>query len=329
MFRFFKKIVLFTLLLVAVQEKCHASPIGEEEEQKLHAIVLYREDEPPAIIDDRQDLKGLVLVDLNLPGSFVLLEAKLKNIYENEPLSIELIDKIRQTIALYFRDHGYPLVLVKAPDQEIESGVLELQVKESKLGVIHVEGNKHFSSENLKKYVKLQPGDRINEKSLVYNLYAINRNPFRHADFIYLPGQTLGTTDLTLKVRDRKTSRFYTGIENTGVATTGRNRLFAGFNLGNVFKRSDVLGYQYTTSDDFHKFQAHTVQYTTTLPWEHFLDIYGGYAAVNAKLDTFQQGILQADGTTRVVTRTIRGDGFSAQGSARYLIPFFLSRYNN
>lgn len=289
----------------------------------LHGIVIQNEDSHP----QQNESEEFFSCDETLPIQAKKLAHQLQTLYFDQPLTLELIKEIKHTITKEFQEQGHPLVVVTTPDQELSSGVLQVVVTESKLGKITVEGNEHFSSENLRKCIHLQPGDTINEKILVRNLNYINRNPFRHVDMMYLPGETLGTTDLVLKVQDRRTSRFYAGIENTGVRTTGRNRLFAGVNFGNVFWRSDIFGYQYTTSDDFHKFQAHTIQYTAMLPWQHLINIYGGYSSVNATINTYQEGVLQADGSIKIKKRKIKGDGYSGQASFRYLIPFLLSRY--
>ncbi|WP_420421556.1 ShlB/FhaC/HecB family hemolysin secretion/activation protein [Simkania sp.] len=294
---------------------------------KLEAIVLVPRKENLLSEKKLKDVEGVEILDLDIPGGASGLAQKLQKIYQQNPLSIELIDEIKQTVATYFKDNGRPVVFVKAPDQELTSGKLQLIVTESQVGNVSVTGNKYFSNNCLRDQIKVNSGEPLDEKELIRNLNLINRNPFRHADMMYLPGTEPGITDITFHIADRRPYRFYAGIENTGVESTGRNRLFAGVNFGNMFWRGDVFGYQYTTSDDFHRFQAHTIQYTAGLPWGHLLNIFGGYSSVNTKLAVFAEGVLLADGSTRVVERSIKGDGYSGQASARYIIPFFLGRY--
>lgn len=306
----------------------HPTPTQPSKSYKtLHAIVLANAGNNFPSTKILADLLGIQAIDLVIPGSIASLQKKLFSLYKDRPISMELVDEIKQAVIKHYHDHGHPLVTVTAPNQELSSGSLQLIVQESCFGKVSVEGNEHFSSESLKKYIKLKSGDHIDEQTLIRNLNLINRNPFRHADLMYYPGEELGTTDLILRIKDRRTLRLYAGIDNTGVQTTGHNRLYAGINLGDVFKRGDIFGYQYTSSDDFSQFQAHTMQYTGALPWDHILNVYGGYSSVDAKLSRIQASVLQSDGSSTVFTRTARGQGYSGQASLRYLIPFFLSRY--
>ncbi|QVL55217.1 MAG: hypothetical protein KFB95_07850 [Simkaniaceae bacterium] len=86
----------------------------------------------------------------------------------------------------------------------------------------------------------------------------MNRNPFRRTDIIYSQEDVAGATNIELYTVDRFPLRVYAGIDNTGNDLTGNNRLFAGLNWGNVFGTDQCFSYQYTTSSDFKRLQAHT-----------------------------------------------------------------------
>ena len=83
--------------------------------------------------------------------------------------------------------------------------------------------------------------------------------------------------------KDRFPFQVYAGIDNTGNDVTGNNRLFAGFNWGNVFWTDQRLSYQWVTSSDFKRYRAHTLYYKIPLPWwQHMLNLYEGYSHVDA-----------------------------------------------
>ncbi|MBI3236789.1 MAG: ShlB/FhaC/HecB family hemolysin secretion/activation protein [Chlamydiales bacterium] len=186
-------------------------------------------------------------------------------------------------------------------------------VLQSRLDTIEVEGNRYFSSENLKRYIRLKPGDKIDKSRLIQNVSFINRNPFRRVDLVFAPGKEKGTTDLILATQDRRPWRIYSGIDNTGVEPTGECRWYAGFNWGNAFGLDHILSYQFTSSWNMHLFYAHTAEYTAPLSWGHLFHVYGGYSDVHPHV--------HGGGGLK------RNDGWSMQASARYVIPFKIYRY--
>src|SRR5260221_14533544 len=109
----------------------------------------------------------------------------------------------------------------------------------------------------------------------------MNRNHFRRTNVLFSPGMCENTSDIPLITKDRFAWRFYTGGDNTGNNFTGNARWFGGFNWGNVFGMDHTFTYQYTTSSDFHQFQAHTLNYLIPIPpWHHTVTLFGGVSFV-------------------------------------------------
>lgn len=258
-----------------------------------------------------ENVEGLEVIGLDVPGGEGRLNRKLKPLYLNRSLTAPDVEDIQDSIREYFQTYHRPFVIVEIPEQEVTSGVLQIVVFESKLGKVAVHGNKWSDDKRLESYLHLDPGQMINQQRLLEDLDFINRNPFRRADIIYAPGEEEGTTDVILDVDERRSYRFYAGAENTGVPSTDRQRWFAGFNWGNAFGLDHIFAYQYTASYDVDKFQAHTVQYIAPLSWHHILDVFGGVSWVHPDLE-------DPSSDSR---------GFSGQASGRYIIPFFLGMY--
>lgn len=236
-----------------------------------------------------------------------VLELDLAGIYcVDQQINQEDLDDIKKEIVRYYQRHNRPLVKVYIPEQDVTDGCIKFVVIESKVGNICATGARWFDNELLVKYIRLNPGDTVDEKKLVQDLTWMNRNPFRRTDVIYSPGKEPNTTDIELVTTDRFPLRVYATADNTGLKTTGPGRVMAGFNWGNAFDLDQRLSYQYTTSSDNPKeFQAHTAQYTVPLPWRHIFMVYGGYSEVDAHLPFSH----------------FRSHGTSVQGSGRYIIP--------
>ena len=249
-------------------------------------------------------LDGIFIVEVNIPGGAQCIREALAYDFIGKPLTQKKLKELKQCLLDYFKARRMPVVSVQVPEQDITQGVLQLLVIQGKLGKVTAVGNCYTSSCRLENYIRLQPGDDLDENIIIADLSFMNRNPFRRTDAVYTPGAFPGTTDIELLTDDRRPFRLYIGTENTGVKPTDEMRVFAGFNWGNVFGFDHVFSYQYTASPDFHKFQAHTIQYSAPLPSRHILVVFGGVSFVHPK-----------------VTRGLRSHGYGVQGSMRYDIP--------
>jgi len=252
-----------------------------------------------------EHLDGIFVVDVNIPGGAQKLREEMTPLFIGKPLTQHGLQDLKKRLLAYFKSRKMPVVAIQIPQQEITGGVLQLLVIQGKLGKVRAAGNRWTSSERLESYVRLKSGDDIDENYVISDLAFMNRNPFRRTDVIYTPGALPGTTDIELLTEDRRPFRLFVGAENTGVKPTDRERLLAGFNWGNVFGFDHVFSYQYTASPDFHKFQAHTIQYSAPLPIRHVLVLFGGVSFVHPKIP-FPK---------------LRSHGYGVQGSLRYDIP--------
>lgn len=254
-------------------------------------------------IPDTSRMSGVIFRHIDVPGGQEGLGKCLTPFLETHKITQDTLAVIKREIILYYRAHNHPVIMVLAPEQDVTSGVLQFIVMESRVGNIEFTGNHHFSTELLQKYVRLQPGDTIDSTQLLSDVSWMNRNPFHHTSIVLAPGKTQGTTDVRYVTEDRRTVRIYAGGDNTGNDHTGNARWMAGINWANAFGADQILTYQYTTSSDFHKFQAHTINYVIPLPWRNILTFYGGYSTVHPHFHPF------------------KSHGQAGQGSIRYQIP--------
>lgn len=271
----------------------------------LSGIVIQGMETSPEMINQRVCCVGL-LSDLNVDGLSLSLQPFL-----DQPVTENSLIAMQRVIADHYRLAYHPFTIVKIPEQDVTDHVLRLEVIESRIGTISVEGNRWVSSSRLLQYVKEKPGDLIDHKKLIQEVSFINRHPFRRVDLVFAPGKDEYTTDVIFATRDRRPWRFYSGVDNTGVDSTGEGRWYAGLNWGNAFGLDHILSYQYTAAFDLHLFQAHTLEYKAPLSWGHIFDLYGGYSEVHPHVHT---GIK-------------RNDGWSMQSSLRYTIPLRIYRY--
>lgn len=253
---------------------------------------------------DLKDAEGLLFYEIKIPGRSAYLKEMLEPLFMDQPLTNDLIARLKEEIAAYYRLYGHPVVFVYVPEQDVSEGILQLVVIEARLDAINITGNKWFADRYFKRQVSLQRGELICADELVEDLAWMNRNPFRSVDAFFSPGQSQGTTDLELVVDDRFPVQVYVGGDNTGNEVTGHARWFGGITWGDAFFLDQMLTYQYTTASDPKRFQFHTLAYTMPLRWRHQLFFFGGY------------------GTTRPdIGEDFTAHGTSYQASGRYIVP--------
>ncbi len=205
--------------------------------------------------------------------------------FPGKPVSWKSIGEMMRVTILYFRQQDRPVVDVIVPEQDISNGVVQLLVIEARVGEIKVEGNRWFSDELLRGYVRLKKDDVIHTGKLLEDIDYMNQNWFRYVRPVLSPGEALGTTDLTLDVEDRFPVRFYIGYEDTGTRLTEIGRYVTGFNWGNVFGLDHELGYQFTTNTRFSDVFVHSWYYRIPLPNRHKLSLFGSYSDVQVEMD--------------------------------------------
>ena len=191
-------------------------------------------------------------------------------------VSLDLVNTIAGESVRYFREHDHPVVSVVAPKQDITNGTVQFVVTEAHVGTVRVAGNKFFRSGLFK--VGLHPGEAILMSELEADAAFYGRNPFRSVTAELSPGKHSGETDITLRVQDKFPLRVFAGYDNSGVKSTGENRLFTGFNYGNVLGIGDEFSYQFSASPDFQQLLAHSATWTVPLPWHHIFQISGTYS---------------------------------------------------
>jgi hemolysin activation/secretion protein len=202
-------------------------------------------------------------------------------------LTFDGLNQIQKQVVAFYRMNDRPLVDVAVPEQNIQSGIVQIVVTEFKVGSVVAEGNKYVPSERLVAGVRVKPGDTVRGSELIADINWINQNPFRQVDLVYRRDPKPDTTDIVLRTADRFPLRAYVGFDNSGTPLTGRGRWNLGFNWGNALWLDQLFSYQFTSSNDFWtgqksgqrdaNFLSHSVDWVIPLPWRHKIEIFGAY----------------------------------------------------
>ncbi|WP_151636942.1 ShlB/FhaC/HecB family hemolysin secretion/activation protein [Noviherbaspirillum aerium] len=144
---------------------------------------------------------------------------------------------------------GYHVVQVALPEQELNQGVVRLQVIETRLGKIRIDGNLHHDEANIRRSVPgLREGFPPDIGRVSSSLKLANENPTKKITLQLQGGERDDEVDALLKVSDEKTWRIAAMMDNGGNKTTGETQLTTQLQYANVANTDQVLSLQYTTT---------------------------------------------------------------------------------
>ena len=148
-----------------------------------------------------------------------------------------------------YHARGYQLVRIDLPEQELNQGVVILNVVQTKIGNVVIEGNQHFTDANIRNSLPgLREGETPDLKSVSKSLKLANENPAKKIIMKMKSSAQDGEVDATLAVTDESIWSTTLNLDNTGTVATGRTHAGVVLQNANLFGRDHVLSLQYTTT---------------------------------------------------------------------------------
>lgn len=159
------------------------------------------------------------------------------------------VQKALEALERSYTSKGYSAVQVILPEQQIDSGEVEFNVIEAKVGKVIVEGNKYYDEANIRASVpQVREGQAPNIFQISDNLRLANENPAKQTTVLLRSGTEEGQVDAVVRVADERPNKLSMTLDNTGTQQTGLFRLGLGYQNANMFNRDQVLSMQYVTA---------------------------------------------------------------------------------
>ncbi|MDD5175912.1 MAG: ShlB/FhaC/HecB family hemolysin secretion/activation protein [Sterolibacterium sp.] len=161
------------------------------------------------------------------------------------------IQRALEAVESAYRAAGYNTVQVYVPEQELNQGVVKLQVTEGAIGKVTVTGNKHFSTSNVRAGLPvLKEGAAPNARLLSKNIQLSNDNPAKQVEVTLGVGEEEGKIDAKVAVTEEDPLKYSLTLDNTGSSATGKHRTGVAGQYANLFDLDHILTLAYTTSPD-------------------------------------------------------------------------------
>lgn len=169
----------------------------------------------------------------------------------------EDVESARKAVQDAYTAKGYESVQVDIPPQPVElfnQGVVQLRVTEAPVGEVRVAGTKYHSPERvMQQMASLEPGRPLNLKTLQTDLANANRFPDRTITPSFKAGQTPGTVDVELKVKDELPVHGNIEISNDHSPSTRPLRVTASLRYTNLWQLGHTISASYIVAPQARK----------------------------------------------------------------------------
>ncbi|OQW71111.1 MAG: hypothetical protein BVN35_17205 [Proteobacteria bacterium ST_bin11] len=216
-------------------------------------------------------------------------------------------------IQLAYKEAGYETIRVVIPKQEIDNGIVRLQVFEAVLGKVQLEGNKFFDDSNIRHALpSLKEGQTPDIRALGVNLRLVNESSAKQTQVTFLKGDDPQAVDAKVEVVDGSPWRAAASLDNTGTDATGDWRLGFAYMHSNLFNRDHVISAQYVTSPEH-------IENVNIFGLNYRIPLYtlGDALEFNASHSDVNSGVIN----TTAGSYGISGSGDNLGGHYIYLLP--------
>ncbi len=165
-----------------------------------------------------------------------------KKLAEEKELTSEDINNLIDLINLQYQKRNIITAQAFLPVQNLEGGVLKIELVEAKIASINIEGNKYNRKWFLKSQYSQKEGEILDLRTLESDLEKFNRNAKGSRLSAKLkPGEKYGTTDVTLSAEEQFPYHLSASYDSFGRDTTGLLRSGILLNTDSLFGFQDRL----------------------------------------------------------------------------------------
>ncbi len=173
------------------------------------------------------------------------------NKYSGQQSGLEGLNAARDELEQLLASNGYPFYRVTLPPQELFDGAVKFRIVQFKLGKVIVEGNQHFSVENIKNSIPyLKVGESPNTQKISQSLSLANENPAKKVSLNFKAAEEPERIDALLRVQDNNPQSFYVQLNNSGTEDGAETRMSMGYQHNGLWGIDHGLTFTYTTAPD-------------------------------------------------------------------------------
>ncbi|WKJ89050.1 ShlB/FhaC/HecB family hemolysin secretion/activation protein [Methylomonas montana] len=195
------------------------------------------------------------LLELRVKGNTLLDKKQLeRTVYPflGPKKSIDNVEMARTALEDLYRTNGYQTVAVDIPEQDVKNGIVYLQVVEGKVSKLRVKDSRYFSLGKIKAGVpELAEGNVPNLPKMQQQLAELSgQSADRQIQPILRAGETPGTLEVDLKVKDELPLHGRIELNGRNTSTTSRLRLVSSLRYDNLWQEMHSASLMYQVSPE-------------------------------------------------------------------------------
>ena len=198
-------------------------------------------------------------------GNTLLPQAKIDAVlahYTGPAVDVPRLTQGLGDLQLLYRRLGFATVSVTLPQQQLTNGIVHVRVIEGKLSDITIKGNHYYSEANIRRALpSLTTNIYLNSRWFQPELNAANANPDRQIYPVIGPGFEPGTSELTLKVKDRLPLHGHLELNDKSTPGTPLLRTDASVQYNNLWQLNQQAGFNYDFSPQQYKSDNYLPQF--------------------------------------------------------------------
>ena len=149
-------------------------------------------------------------------------------------MTIGQIQEVAAAVTERYRRAGFILAQAIVPAQEVDDGVVTIEVFEGKLGAVRFQGNEMYTDAVLAEPFKDLIDAPVTASGIESAILATGDFPGVSVFGVFQPGTEVGETDLVVRVQNERRWQASLRADNYGTQYTGQYRVFADVQVNNL-----------------------------------------------------------------------------------------------
>ena len=206
------------------------------------------------------NLELIIVKKFEVTGSSVFSDRELDAIttpYLDQPLSIFELLQIRTKITELYIDRGYITSGAYLPEQDLQKGIVKIQIVEGGLAEIKIKGLTRLNEDYIKSRLVIATGKPLNRNRLLEALQLLQINPLiENISANLSPSLQSGFNDLEVKVTEAPTFSLPITLDNSRTPSVGSERRQIQLNEANLTGIGDRLSISYSNTNGSNAFDV-------------------------------------------------------------------------
>ncbi len=181
-------------------------------------------------------------LDMQIENYQVLVDKlRLDRLKRRAGLTIGQLQEVANVVTEHYRKAGFILATAFIPAQEIDEGVVVIEVLEGKLGNVLAQGNEGYDMEMLAEPFADLVGKPVRADEIESALLTLKQYPGLVSAGVFQPGAATGTSNMLIRVQEEEAWSANLRYDNQGTRFTGKRRVGLDLTVNNPTGAGDKV----------------------------------------------------------------------------------------